>query len=335
MQVVATDLQFPEGPVWLDDGSVLVVEIRRRTLTRIWPRARKEIVAELGGGPNGAALGPDGACYVCNNGGFRFAERNGKWVITGQADDYSGGRIERVDLATGRVERLYDRVGDEPIRGANDLVFDAHGGFYFTDPGKVRARELDRGKVCYATADGRSIREVIFPIHKPNGIGLSPTAAALRRRDRERPLVELAGHGTGRARARHRYDAVAAWRDAGVHAVALPALRFAGGRGGRSGVRRDARRRLRDRDRSGDARGRGGCGAAGHAHHQPVLRWRGPAHRVDHVLVCGRAGAGALAATGLARAYASSATASPQGDMISVQPMFCAVAQHARRHAKA
>jgi gluconolactonase len=179
VQVVATDLQFPEGPVWLDDGSLLVVEIRRRTLTRIWPRERKEIVVALGGGPNGAALGPDGACYVCNNGGFRFAERNGKWVITGQADDYSGGRIERVDLATGRVERLYDRVGDEPIRGANDLVFDAHGGFYFTDPGKVRGRELDRGKVCYATADGRSIREVIFPIHKPNGIGLSPDGRTL------------------------------------------------------------------------------------------------------------------------------------------------------------
>jgi gluconolactonase len=179
VRVVASDLQFPEGPVWLPDGSVLVVEIRRRTLTRIRPGGRKEIVAEIGGGPNGAAIGPDGACYVCNNGGFRFVEHDGKWIIVGQADDYSGGRIERVDLASGRVERLYDRVGSEPIRGPNDLVFDAHGGFYFTDPGKTRRRDLDRGCVCYATADGRSIREVIFPISRPNGIGLSPDGGTL------------------------------------------------------------------------------------------------------------------------------------------------------------
>jgi gluconolactonase len=179
LKILANDLQFPEGPVWLPDGSILVVEIRRKTLTQIYPDGRKTIIANLGGGPNGAAIGPDGACYVCNNGGFKFVERDGKWVTTGQADDYVGGRIERVDLNTGRVECLYDSVGHEPIRGPNDIVFDAHGGFYFTDPGKVRNRDMDRGCVCYATADGRSIREVIFPIHKPNGIGLSPDGTML------------------------------------------------------------------------------------------------------------------------------------------------------------
>ena len=179
LKTIANDLQFPEGPIWLPDNSILVVEIRRKTLTRIYPDGRKAIVAELGGGPNGAAIGPDGACYVCNNGGFKFIERNGQWVTAGQADDYAGGHIERVDLKTGRVERLYEKVGGEPIRGPNDIVFDAHGGFYFTDPGKVRHRDMDRGSVCYATADGSSIEEVMFPIHKPNGIGLSPDGKTL------------------------------------------------------------------------------------------------------------------------------------------------------------
>ena len=175
MRVIAGDLWFPEGPVWVGDGSLLVVEIRRRTLTRIWPDGRKSIVANLGGGPNGAAIGPDGYCYVCNNGGFKFKQRaDGRWVSAGVSDDYVTGRIERVDIETGSFEVLYDKIGDMKIRGPNDIVFDAHGGFYFTDPGETRQRDWDRGSVCYAKADGSSIRELIFPIHKPNGVGLSP-----------------------------------------------------------------------------------------------------------------------------------------------------------------
>jgi gluconolactonase len=180
MRVIADDLWFPEGPVWLGDGSLLVVEIRRKTLTRIWLDGRKKIVAELGGGPNGAALGPDGHAYVCNNGGFKFVQRtDGRWVTAGTPDDYVTGRIERVNLATGAVQRLYDRVGDINVRGPNDIVFDAFGGFYFTDPGKTRHRDWDRGSVGYAKADGSTIRELVFPIHKPNGIGLSPDGKTL------------------------------------------------------------------------------------------------------------------------------------------------------------
>ena len=180
MRVIAEDLWFPEGPVWLGDGSLLVVEIRRKTLTRIWLDGRKSVVAELGGGPNGAAIGPDGHCYVCNNGGFSFVKRaDGRMVTSGTPDDYVTGRIERVNLTTGKFDVLYDKVGDRQIRGPNDLVFDAHGGFYFTDPGKTYHRNWDRGSVCYARADGSMIKELIFPIHKPNGIGLSPDGKTL------------------------------------------------------------------------------------------------------------------------------------------------------------
>ena len=180
MRIIAEDLWFPEGPVWVGDGTLLVVEIRRRTLTRVWPNGRKSIVANLDGGPNGAAMGPDGYCYVCNNGGFNFKRRaDGRFVSAGAADDYVTGRIERVDIETGQFEVLYDKIGDIKIRGPNDIVFDAHGGFYFTDPGKTRHRDWDRGSVCYAKADGSMIREIVFPIHKPNGIGLSPDGKTL------------------------------------------------------------------------------------------------------------------------------------------------------------
>jgi gluconolactonase len=173
LTVLADDLQFPEGPVALPDGSVLIVEIRRRTLTRVRPGGGKEIVAELGGGPNGAAIGPDGRCYVCNNGGFEFREIDGAWLPVFASKDYQGGWIEAVDLKTGKSEVLYRACGDIPLKGPNDLVFDGAGGFYFTDPGKLRKRERDRGAVFYAKADGTAIEQVVFPIDAPNGIGLS------------------------------------------------------------------------------------------------------------------------------------------------------------------
>lgn len=177
---ITTGLQFPEGPIAMDDGSVLLVEIARGTLSRVTPDGRIHVVADLGGGPNGAALGPDGAVYVCNNGGFRWGtEADGTHRPIGQAEDYSGGRVERVDLATGRFERLFDTVEGVALRGPNDIVFDAHGGFYFTDLGKVRETEIDRGGVFYGQPDGSEVHVIARPVMTPNGIGLSPDGRTL------------------------------------------------------------------------------------------------------------------------------------------------------------
>jgi len=173
-RVVADDLWFPEGPVALEDGSVVLVEIRRQTLTRIAADGSKQIVARLSGGPNGAAIGPDGHCYVCNNGGFEWVERQGILYPGSQPADYSGGRIERVDMNTGKVEVLYTEVDGHPLRGPNDLVFDGQGGFWFTDLGKGRPRDMDRGGLYYARTDGSSVRKAIYPLLTPNGVGLSP-----------------------------------------------------------------------------------------------------------------------------------------------------------------
>jgi len=179
LREIASGLRFPEGPVAMRDGSVLLVEIERGTLLRVQPDGSKHVIARLGGGPNSAAIGPDGKCYVCNNGGFKWTDDETGLRPILQADDYSGGRIERVDLGTGAVETLYTASDQAQLRGPNDLVFDRHGGFYFTDLGKARHRDLDRGAVCYARADGSLIREVAFPMFTPNGVGLSPDGATL------------------------------------------------------------------------------------------------------------------------------------------------------------
>lgn len=169
---ITSGLEFPEGPVAMDDGSVLVVEVKRGTLTRVRPDGSKEVVADTGGGPNGAAIGPDGMVYICNNGGIKWAEDGSP--TEGLPAGYTGGCIQRVDLASGKVETLYSECNGHRLRGPNDLVFDASGGFWFTDFGKVGERQRDRTAVYYAKPDGSLIKEMVFPIDGPNGVGLAP-----------------------------------------------------------------------------------------------------------------------------------------------------------------
>lgn len=181
MKVLASGLKFPEGPVAMRDGSVCVVEIAAGRITRVGQDGQVSVLAETGGGPNGLAAGPDGALYVCNNGGFLVREVDGETrVIHGELPrDYKTGSIQRVDPTTGKVSVLYTHCEDTPLSAPNDLVFDAHGGFYFTDFGKIRKHSRDIGSVYYALPDGSYIREVAHPLANPNGIGLSPDGRTL------------------------------------------------------------------------------------------------------------------------------------------------------------
>lgn len=178
---LATGLQFPEGPVAMDDGSVIVCEIAAGRITRVQPDGTTSIVADTGGGPNGAAIGPDGALYVCNNGGvFEFHEAMGL-LLPGQPPPagWAGGSIQRVDLATGEVTTLYTESSSGPLRAPNDIVFDRAGGFWFTDHGARLERSSDRTGLHYAKPDGSSCIEKVFPLDGPNGVGLSPDGSRL------------------------------------------------------------------------------------------------------------------------------------------------------------
>ncbi len=172
--MIADGLRFPEGPIAMADGSVLLVEIERGTLSRVHPDGGVEVVADCGGGPNGAAIGPDGAVYICNNGGFAWRRVDGMLLPGLLADDYVGGSIQRVDLDTGQVDELYTECDGRPLKGPNDIVFDRTGGFYFTDLGKGREHDFDRGAIYYARPDGSSVQTVVHPLITPNGVGLSP-----------------------------------------------------------------------------------------------------------------------------------------------------------------
>ena len=175
IQLVAEDLQFPEGPVAMADGSIILVEIQRQTLTRVTPDGKRETIAEVGGGPNGAAIGPDGAVYIANNGGsFTYHDVNGINVPGPTPASHKGGSIQRVDLKTGEVKTLYDACDGERFEGPNDLVFDKAGGMWFTDHGSSTPKGRNYGGLYYALADGSKVTRLRDGMIAPNGVGLSP-----------------------------------------------------------------------------------------------------------------------------------------------------------------
>jgi gluconolactonase len=185
LRILAEGLRFPEAPIWLPDGSVLLVEIAAGQITKVAADGRKTVIAKPGGGPNGIAMGPGGHIYCCNNGGFVWHEEPNMLRPIGVPPDYQGGRIEVIDPAAGVVRVLYDRCGEHKLKGPNDLVFapqgsPGEGGFWFTDLGKVRARDRDHGGVYWAAADGSKIVEAAFPIFGgANGVALSPDGRTL------------------------------------------------------------------------------------------------------------------------------------------------------------
>jgi gluconolactonase len=177
VKILADGLGFPEGPVAMPDGSVIFTDIRKSCCSRVTADGKVSLFSAAGGGPNGLAVGPDGALYLCNNGGSRYIE--GVSMGQGPHPDYKGGTIQRLDRNTGAATLLYAECNGHKLSAPNDLVVDKAGGFYFTDLGKRYARHRDHGGLYYALPDGSKIVELAFPILSPNGCGLSPDGKIL------------------------------------------------------------------------------------------------------------------------------------------------------------
>jgi gluconolactonase len=172
---VATGLRFPEGPVAMDDGSIILVEIAAGKITRVKQDGKTQTIAKPGGGPNGLAIGPDAALYVCNNGSnFTYVKRQGLTIPGHAPESHTGGQIERVNISTGKVETLYSECDGKRLIAPNDIVFDTVGGFWFTDHGSTTHEGRTHGALYYAKADGSKITQVLRELITPNGVGLSP-----------------------------------------------------------------------------------------------------------------------------------------------------------------
>ena len=180
-EIIASGLQFPEGPVWADE-TLWFTEILGGRISRWTPEGGVQHVADTGGGPNGATLGPDGALYVTQNGGMGATAR----VTAG---------IQRV-TTDGDVTMIATQVGGVTLDGPNDLAFGHDGRLWFTDPrGAPDPGDNDRPGRLFAldpaTGEGEVVREV-GPVF-PNGIGFLADGTLVWTESFTRRVMQLVG----------------------------------------------------------------------------------------------------------------------------------------------
>jgi gluconolactonase len=208
MRFVAQNLNFPTAPLILPDGDLVVAEILGGRLVRVRADGSTKLFAETGGAPAGAALGPDGAVYVCNNGAANLVRErlpDGRTIYRppGPGEQGTGlaGQVQRV-TADGQVSTLFRECDGRALMAPTGIVFDRQGSFYFTDRGLYEGPVRDpgvsteskhlsvlrmagamtrkaAGSVYYASADGRTVREILHPLASPSGIALSPDETTL------------------------------------------------------------------------------------------------------------------------------------------------------------
>jgi gluconolactonase len=134
------------------------------------------LVADVGGGANAALLASDGGFLVTQNGGIDFSK-------TGLYDDPPPYRpttpgIQRID-PDGTVSYLLDASTDAttgehgPFHAPNDLVVDADGTLWFTDP-PHHPPPPDRVGRVHAMAPDGTTRVAARDFHYCNGIALEP-----------------------------------------------------------------------------------------------------------------------------------------------------------------
>lgn len=152
IELLASGLRYPEGPVRHGVRDVTFVELAGQRIQR-WSDGDLAVVASLGGAPNGATLGADGALYVANNGGLAPASPSAMWF----ADDGVSGRLQRVSL-DGAVEDLAVHLPGPATHRPNDLRFGPDGWLYYTDPGNWEVfpdrTDYEGGAVCRMGPDG-------------------------------------------------------------------------------------------------------------------------------------------------------------------------------------
>jgi gluconolactonase len=157
VELVQEGFTFTEGPVGTADGGLFFSDIRANRVYYLDPGGKVSAVREATNGANGLALARSGELV--------FAEGEGK-RITERGKD-------------GTVTTLTEGIPGMPLMAPNDLIMDASGGIYFTDPGPFPPVPGRQAFVYYLPA-GTKIPVIIDSQNPlPNGLVLTTDGKTL------------------------------------------------------------------------------------------------------------------------------------------------------------
>jgi gluconolactonase len=156
-QLVQDGFVFTEGPVATAEGTLYFSDIRANRTYLLEIGRRISVARENTNGANGLALTKEGDLLA--------AEGDGK-------------RISRIDRA-GKVTTVVHGSEDRPFLAPNDLIVDAKGGIYFTDPGP---RPVVPGRIVHVYYLPPGAKEPIViddKIARPNGLTITADGKTL------------------------------------------------------------------------------------------------------------------------------------------------------------
>lgn len=147
---VASGKGFIEGLNFDKNGDMWLVSPITNALLKVEDGVAVQ-VGEDYGNPNGSKFHEDGRLFVADQTGVLYA----------------------FDPETEEREIIADSYNGEPLRALNDLVFDAYGGLYVTEPDKSNVLDPN-GRVFYLPPGEDSELELFAEnIAYPNGIAVS------------------------------------------------------------------------------------------------------------------------------------------------------------------
>jgi gluconolactonase len=151
-----------EGPACAPDGSIYFSDIPfgkdKGMILRFDPKTKKtEVFTDDSYKSNGLKFDAKGFLVAC------------------EGSDQGGRAVVRWDVKTKKRTVIADSYKGKRFNAPNDLVIDAKGRIYFSDPRYLgdEPRELEHRAVYRIDTDG-SVVELTHECEKPNGVALSP-----------------------------------------------------------------------------------------------------------------------------------------------------------------
>jgi gluconolactonase len=214
INIEAEGLAHPEGPAFLDDGSMVFVETFRERVSVWRPGRGVASYADVGGGPNACCVGTDGVYLT------QIGARVGSWVASRPQTP----SIQKIDR-TGRVSTVASRLDGRELSAPNDLCFGPSGELIFTDPGDFNPANPSDGFLFAIDPDGTCRWTLNVGRVFPNGLVAMPDGAVIWVESYTRRVCRRALDGTsselGRLPEGHMPDGLKAGEDGRLYIASI------------------------------------------------------------------------------------------------------------------